>query len=238
MPQSPWQDEEFARLSLSSMDARFAPCTKQEVDFLERELRLKPGSRVLDLGCGAGRHAIELAQRGYAVVGIDVSQTMLREANKRAEETGVTIELHQMNLSDLRTELFGKESFDAAICLCMSGLGVLGGQLRDFALLETVRDLLRPGSTLIVTGFNGLRRYRNLNSKMNHVTGIFRFEAPGKNGPLLENVRMYIPSELEMLLSLAGFCDVALCGCESGNFARQELGADDIEMMAIARRPE
>ena len=237
MPQSPWENEEFARLSLSSIDSKFSAGTSQEVDFLEAELRLKHGARVLDLGCGAGRHSIELAKRGHKPVGIDISTTMLAEAELRAEDAGVTIELYPMSLSDLRTELLGEESFDAAICLCMSGLGVLGGEQQDFALLGTVRELLKPGAGFIITGFNALRRYRHASDKMDYTSGRFSFEAPVSDGVLREEIRMYTPSEMHMLLTLAGFHAVTVCGCEPGNFARQPLGVDDIEMMATAAKP-
>lgn len=237
MTQSPWENEEFAKLSLSSMDAKFTPGTSQEVGFLEAKLRLKPGSRVLDLGCGAGRHCIELAKRGYVAVGIDISQTMLEEARRRAKEAAVDVKLHQMSLADLSVERLGGGSFDAAICLCMSGLGVIGGDSQDFALLRTVFDVLNPNARFIITGFNALRRYRNLNNRMDYTSGRFAFEAPVTGGVLREEIRMYTPSEMHMLLTLAGFRDVTVCGCEAGNYAAQPLHIDDIEMMTLASKP-
>ncbi|MCB0186742.1 MAG: class I SAM-dependent methyltransferase [Caldilineaceae bacterium] len=53
---------------------------QQEVDFLEQELDIASGGRILDVGCGTGRHAVELARRGYQVTGLDFSAGMLAEA--------------------------------------------------------------------------------------------------------------------------------------------------------------
>ena len=56
--------------------------TRAEVDFAARVLGLRRGARVLDVPCGFGRHAGELARRGYTAVGVDLSPLMLREARK------------------------------------------------------------------------------------------------------------------------------------------------------------
>jgi SAM-dependent methyltransferase len=86
---SPWAVEEFARLSLEAIDRTFLPGTEQEVNFVVDEFELCMGSRVLDLGCGVGRHCIELAGRGIEVVGVDISQFMLDEAVARAQRSQV-----------------------------------------------------------------------------------------------------------------------------------------------------
>ena len=66
-------------------DNVFTKNTVLEVDFLLEELSLQPGDSILDVGCGTGRHSIELARRGYAVTGIDLSSEMLARA---AEQPG------------------------------------------------------------------------------------------------------------------------------------------------------
>ena len=55
------------------MDNSFTKNTVAEVDFVLEELSLPPGSRILDVGCGTGRHAVELARRGYQITGVDIS---------------------------------------------------------------------------------------------------------------------------------------------------------------------
>lgn len=235
MPESPWQNEEMARLSLANMDRKFLPGTAQEVDFLEQEINLKPGDQILDLGCGAGRHSIELAKRGCDVTGVDVSPFMLEEARRRASQAGVEVTFIQLDLADIRCE-FGETSFDAAICLCESGLGVLG-EKGDFRFLQDVHRLLKPGCRFILTGFNAIRRYRNPGSHFDPIRSILRWRMPVNDGKefLEEDQRWYTPSELKLMLEIAGFAEIKVYGCSPGDFNRQELGMDDIELMISAR---
>lgn len=58
----------------------FTKNTIQEVNFLTEELAVRDGGSILDVGCGTGRHSIELARRGYAVTGLDLSAEMLARA--------------------------------------------------------------------------------------------------------------------------------------------------------------
>ena len=242
MPKSPWENREYARISLAHVDERFLSGTEQEVDFLERELALTPGARVLDLGCGAGRHAIELAKRGYDVVGIDISPTMLEAATKRAEEAGVRVAFRQGDLACL-DQYFPKEAgrFNGAICFAESAFGTLGGTAKDLFFLMHVYALLNVGSKLIITTFNGLRRYRRYkssNKNFNITTGVLRWQAPVNGGRtfLEEDQRLYTPSELSMMLQISGFDDINVYGCSPGHFHGQELEIEDIEMMVVGRR--
>ena len=69
----------------------FTKNTVAEVDFLLKELSLRPGDCILDVGCGTGRHSIELARRGYTVTGLDLSAEMLARAAEGAKEAGVSV---------------------------------------------------------------------------------------------------------------------------------------------------
>ena len=73
-------------------DNVFTKNTILEVDFLLEELLLQPGGSILDVGCGTGRHAIELARRGYAVTGLDLSSVMLARAAHAAKAAGVHVD--------------------------------------------------------------------------------------------------------------------------------------------------
>ena len=72
-PDGPWFNEIAAFLGPAYLRNAFTKGTEQEVDFLVDALGLEPGMRVLDVGCGPGRHSLALARRGIAVHGVDLS---------------------------------------------------------------------------------------------------------------------------------------------------------------------
>src|ERR1700730_5359593 len=94
----------------------FTKGTEQEVAFLVEELQLRPGMRILDVGCGPGRHAHALARLGVEVVGVDIAAAFLAEAG-----AGTWVR------ADARRLPFVPGGFDAAISLCQGGFGLLGG---------------------------------------------------------------------------------------------------------------
>jgi ubiquinone/menaquinone biosynthesis C-methylase UbiE len=100
----------------------FTKNTIAEVDFLIEVLGLSAGGSVLDVGCGTGRHAIELARRGYRVTGVDISAGMLEQAKKEAQAAGLEVQWRQ----DDATSFVLSDQFDAVICLCEGAFGLLG----------------------------------------------------------------------------------------------------------------
>lgn len=84
------------------MENCFTRNTMNEVDFLVEELRLEPGYATLDVGCGTGRHVIELVRRGFVVTGVDISSGMLAEARKHARKAGVAVTLVHANAARIR----------------------------------------------------------------------------------------------------------------------------------------
>lgn len=242
MRKSPWENREFAKLSLSHVDSKFTPGTKQEVDFLECELAVKPGEKILDLGCGSGRHSIEFAKRGYDVIGIDISAPMLEEAKKRARKARVAIKFYREDLSQLEHLFKEGKLFSGAVCLCESGFGVLGGWEEDLDFLKSVNNLLEVGRKLILTNYNGLRKYKGYkpDHPFDYIHGIVHWQGYVNEGKTLlkEEQRVYIPSELTMIFQLAGFSEIKIFGCSPGHFAQQELRIDDIEMMIIGAKDD
>ena len=83
-------------------DNCFTQNTATEVAFLTEELELKPGMSILDIGCGTGRHAVELAKLGYEMTGIDLSAGMLAEAEAAAKAAGVELELIRADAASSR----------------------------------------------------------------------------------------------------------------------------------------
>jgi ubiquinone/menaquinone biosynthesis C-methylase UbiE len=92
----------------------FTKNTSKEVEFLIEELALPPAGLVLDVGCGTGRHSIELAKRGYSVTGLDLSAEMLARARKGSAAAGVEVEWIRADA----TRFSLPKLYDGAICLC------------------------------------------------------------------------------------------------------------------------
>ena len=104
------------------MQNLFTRDTENEVAFLVKELALPLASRILDIGCGTGRHAIALARRGHRVTGLDLSSGMLAQAVKAANEAGTEVRWIHADATRFTT----RTRFDAAICLCEGAFSLLG----------------------------------------------------------------------------------------------------------------
>ena len=106
---SNWFETFFDGLALELWRATFPPeVTAQEAEFLVRQLELRPGMAVLDVPCGNGRHALELARRGIRMTGVDLATGFLDEARRTAPEV-------EWMHADMRA-LPWTERFDAAYC--------------------------------------------------------------------------------------------------------------------------
>jgi SAM-dependent methyltransferase len=118
--------------------------TIQDADFLQQALDLKPGSRVLDVPCGNGRHAVELARRGCRVTGVDISAEFLDHARQAAASATVDVDYR---LGEMR-ELPWTKEFDAAYCW-----GNSFGYLDDAGIRMFLNQLgraLKPGGRIAI----------------------------------------------------------------------------------------
>ena len=88
----PWYESLFANYARHYDQESFTQGTLGECDFLEREIASNRSRRILDIGCGTGRHAIELSRRGYSVTGVDLSEAQLARAREKAAALGVSVE--------------------------------------------------------------------------------------------------------------------------------------------------
>lgn len=241
MNKSPWSNDSFATISLEKIDDKFLSSTLAQVDYLVKKMKLTTGSRILDLGCGAGRHSIELSKRGMIVTGIDISETMLCNAQQRNEKAGVKVDYIKSDLADLYKIGLGYSSFDGVICLCESGIGVLGSESKDFEFFRQVYNLLCPDSYFVMTCFNSLRRYirsKGANPKFDYINSTMAWSCPMESdGEMLSELqRQYAPSEIKMLLKLNGFSEIDVLNCCDGMFTDDIMGIEDIEMLVIARK--
>ena len=142
--QREWYESFFTPLALQFWRAVIPPeATRDEVDFVERALGLGRPGWLLDLPCGEGRHALELALRGHRVTGVDLSPYAVEQATAEARRTGAAVEFRR---GDMRAAPSGP--FDGACCLGNS-LGYLSHEdLRGF--LRSMLAALRPGARWVV----------------------------------------------------------------------------------------
>lgn len=119
-----------------------------QIAYLRGHLPPPPG-RVLDVGCGTGRHLLPLAQMGYRMVGVDLSRPMLLMAEQVLREGGAAAHLAR---ADLRRLPFAA-CFDAALCL-ESPLAYLHEDAALSAALQDLHRALKPGGRLIVDVFD------------------------------------------------------------------------------------
>ncbi|MCX7914519.1 MAG: methyltransferase domain-containing protein [Thermodesulfovibrionales bacterium] len=96
---SQWYEELFKNYANTYDKEPFTQGTQQETDFIESEINHDKTCNIIDIGCGTGRHSIELAKRGYKVTGIDLSGSQLQRARQKADIEGVEVDFR---LADAR----------------------------------------------------------------------------------------------------------------------------------------
>jgi len=213
----------------------FTKGTAQEVTFLIDALGLEPGMRVLDVGCGPGRHAHELARRGIAVHGIDISHDFVELASGVVE--GATFER-----LDARQLAFDAE-FDAAISLCQGAFGLLGGT-DDGAVLAGMARAVKPGGLVCVSAFSAyfMLRYLEDHDTFDAATGVNheRTSVKDEQGNDAEFdlwTTCFTPRELRLLAAAAGLEVRHLWSVTPGAYGRHEPSTDTPEFLLVARRP-
>jgi SAM-dependent methyltransferase len=225
-------------------DNVFTKNTIVEVDFLLEELSLQAGGAILDVGCGTGRHAIELAKRGYAVTGLDLSAGMLARAADAAGIAGVNVDW--IHADATRFSFPGR--YDAAVCLCEGAFGLLG-QSDDpidqpLSILSNISRSLKPQAKAVFTVLNGaamLRRHQNTDVAEGRFDPLAMVESsacPPREGlpPVAVRERAFVPTELLLLSRIAGMSVLNVWGGTAGNWGRRLLDLDEIEIMIVTRK--
>lgn len=147
-----WYEELFTNYVEKYEKESFTQGTMGEVDFIESEIKRDKSCRILDVGCGTGRHAIELAKRGYSVTGVDLSENMLNRAREKAIDTGVQIDFEKADARNLPFE----DEFDLVIMLCEGAFPLMETDQMNFQILESAARALKKDGKLIFTTLNGL----------------------------------------------------------------------------------
>jgi SAM-dependent methyltransferase len=212
--------------------------TAQEVAFLVDELALRPGQRVLDAGCGPGRHAHALASRGLDVVGIDLAARFV-ELAAEGESAARFVR------ADVRRPPLRPASFDAVVCLGQGGFGLLGGGAEETYALSALAALLRPGAPLVVTALSAYYAVRWLEegqafdpgTGVHRETASVRSEAGTEDGRFELTSTCFTPRELRTAAAGAGLDVEEVWSVEPGRWARRPPELDLPELLVVARMP-
>lgn len=229
--------------------------TSGECDFIEEEIGGDRSLRILDIGCGTGRHAIELTGRGYRITGIDLSRSMLDRAEEKAEEKGMKIDFRQMNACDLSFH----EEFGLAVMLCEGAFPLMETDEKNYRILEGAYRALKEEGKLIFTTLNGLyplfHSLKEFHDKGLQESGMTMEEnsfdlmtfrdhnvvtvedREGIRKAVACNERYYVPPEITWQLKSLGFSTVEIFGAKLGAFSREDpLTTEDFEMLVIAKK--
>jgi len=250
-----WYESLFENYARKYDKECFVQGTAGECDFIEQEISRDKSFKIIDIGCGTGRHAIELTKRGYYVTGVDLSENQIKRAREKAQEAGVTIDFQTQDARNLPFE----GEFDLAIMLCEGGFSLMETDEMNFAIIKNATKALKSKGKLIFTTLNGLfplfhsvsEFYKSVQKEgqsqckecsfdlmtfRDHNIAVFEDDSGNKN-ELKCNERYYVPSEITWLLKTLGFKKIDIFGAKLGAYSRNDkLTTDDFEMLVVAQK--
>lgn len=237
-PPEGWFNELADYLGPAYLRNAFTYGTRQEVDFLVAALELRPGQQVLDLGCGPGRHCLELARRGIRAHGIDLSATFVELARAAAASEGLDATFAVGDVRDLTVA----GEHDALICLCQGGFGLLAGS-EDAALLGRFAAAVRPGGRLAISAFSSYFAVRWLEAGdafdpetgVNHERARLRDPAGAERDFDLWTT-CFTAKELRLLAAGARLRVDAVHGVTPGDYGAHRPALDRPELLLLATR--
>jgi SAM-dependent methyltransferase len=144
----PWFEEVFDEDYLRTLPFMRADQTLREVEFISDALTAAPGSEILDVGCGYGRHAIELVQRGFSVTGLDLSLPLLIRAADEAQRRSLSVNFVH---ADMREMAFEKQ-FDGAYSM-LTSFGYFDEET-NLRVAERIGRALKPGARFLLDILN------------------------------------------------------------------------------------
>ncbi|TMD64157.1 MAG: class I SAM-dependent methyltransferase [Chloroflexi bacterium] len=245
-PDSEWWRTWFGPSYLELYDETLRERTPVEIDQLERLLRLRPPVQILDLPCGQGRHAVELARRGYAVTGVDLSPYLLEVAKTRGSEAGVRVD---WRLGDMRQATVG-DHFDLILNLFTS-FGYFADAADDRLVIRAAGAMLKPGGRFLLEVVNGDRIMANFEAREWFTVGqiavmerrsldvstrrlVVERTVSSNDGSevTVHALRLYGGRDLLEMLTAEGFATVDLYGDWNG----EPLTAESLRVLAVGTK--
>ena len=234
-----WFEDVADHLGSAYLRYSFTKGTEQEVAFLVDALGLRAGQRVLDVGCGPGRHAHALGRLGLEVVGVDISERFVELARHDAPG-GVTFVR-----GDARQLAYDAE-FDAVISLCQGAFGLSDGPAAarldpDAEVLAGMARALRPGGKLAATAFSAYFQIRHqapgtfdAARGVNHERTVVKDES-GRDAEVDLWTTCFTPRELRLLVAAAGLEMIDVWSVEPGDYAARPCDLDHAEFLVLAQ---
>jgi len=258
MDDEPWYRHAFDReyfdrwVRSGATSWNLAGDTRQQIEFVLRAMQPDPGATVLDLACGHGRHAIELARRGLRVTGVDLSPGLLDVARDEADAAGVDVRWVEGDMRDALPDA-PPDAFDAALCLDTS-IGYFDTDDEDQTVLARLHAALRPGGRLLIDVLNRdgfmddvntrywrelaagevllLDRRMELETSRLHIDAII-IDADGTRHAEQFHMRLYTYTELSAMLRRAGLDVIGAWG----SFTGAPVSATRARLLLLAQRP-
>ena len=146
------EDDWYRKIwTLDIQDQSWVEDTKRQVDFIIKTLKLTGNERILDLACGFGRHSLELARRGFEVIGVDITAEYVAYASEQAEKENLNAKFH---CADIRRLTFQNE-FDVVLHIADGAVGYLENDSENRKIFETISAALKPGGQHFMDIMNG-----------------------------------------------------------------------------------
>jgi len=222
-------------------DEPYVQNTAAEVDFLEQILLSDRSKSILDVGCGNGRHSLELARRGYDVLGVDLSKSMLEQGRHVARSEKLTVDFRHYDARKLDFQ----NQFDLAIMLCEGAFWLMEEDAMDFLILSNIFNALKPGGKLVMTLPNAAFMLVNELSDAFDLmtfreTFVINKTLPSGEQKTLEcTQRYYTCPELKWMLQQAGFQTTKFFACSDAGYDQSKKpDRSQFEFGAIAEKQE
>lgn len=234
-PERHWFEDVADHLGAAYLRYSFTKGTRQEVEFLVDALDLEPGMRILDVGCGPGRHAHAFAELGFEVHGVDVSERFIELARSGAP-AGATFER-----GDARAMAFDAE-FDAAVCLCQGAFGLMTRDGDDEAVLAGISRALRPGGRLALSAFSSyfvVKHWEGADFDARIGVNHERTEIRNEAGDVIETslwTGCYTPRELGLMCSAHQLRVDSVSSVEPGAYSFAAPTTDTAEFLVVATK--
>lgn len=238
-----WFGEEYKLLYPHRNEAE----ALQQVEFLLKQIDLPKSAKILDLCCGCGRHSVELKRRGYDVIGLDLSEELLKMACSRASECNIDIDFIRCDMREIPYENY----FDLIVNFFTS-FGYFETDEENKKVLFAISKALKPGGKFLMDYMNpdyvvknlvdrdekeisgGLKAIQerwidHLKKRINKKITLIK---DGEKSFFNESVRMYSLQEMKKMIGEAGLKLIKVYG----NFIGSEYGQDSPRMVLIGEK--